>query len=95
MTDALHLLAGTWQSPSPGCKDVVRFDVGGRLYGFIHGRAFARALLIEDVTETDAGLVFRLRSDGKPVVATIGQDGGLRMEAGGKVFMFRRLEAQK
>jgi len=96
MTDALHRLAGTWKSPSPGCKDVVRFDVGcGRLYGFIHGRAFARDLLIGDVAETDAGLVFRLRSDGKPVVATIGQDGGLKMEAGGKVFMFRRLERQE
>jgi hypothetical protein len=96
MTDALGRLAGTWKSPYPGCKDVVRFDVGGgRLYGFIHGRAFARELLIGDVAETDAGLVFQLRADGKPVRATIGQDGILAMEAGGKVFMFKRLEVQR
>ena len=85
-------LHGTWKSPRPGCKDVVRFDVGsGRLYGFINGHAFARDLLIGDVAETPAGLVFQLRADGKPVRATIGQDGILAMEAGGKVFMFKRL----
>ena len=86
-------LYGVWQGAapgSPGSKDVLRLDPSGRLYGFINGHAFARDLLIGDVAETDAGLVFQLRADGKPVRATIGQDGILAMEAGGKVFMFKR-----
>lgn len=82
-------LHGVWRNG----LEVVRFDVGmGRWWGFVAGRAFARDLLIQDASETPDGLALRFLSGGKPVVATIGQDGGLRLEAGGKILMFKRLE---
>ncbi|GAB7078340.1 hypothetical protein [Megalodesulfovibrio paquesii] len=88
MTFEAARLHGVWQGAAPGSKDVLRFDPSGRLYVFMYGHAAARDLLIEDVAETDAGLVFRLRSGRKSVVATISQDGRLKMECGGEVYFF-------